>query len=84
MNAKKTLRELFSEPGAGGTLSWGRVSSGLCLMAAIAWVTRLILITHTLPDFAGLTGFVTAPYAANKMAAAAQAFSKDKEDTSKL
>jgi hypothetical protein len=73
----KIIREVLSEPGVGGTLSWGRVAASCSLLAAIAWVSRLVFLTHSLPALDGITGFVVGPYAANKVSAAAQAFSNN-------
>lgn len=73
MDIKKIAKEVFSEPT--GTLSWGRIASTVSLLAAIAWVTKLVLLTHTLPDLSGITGFVSGPYLANKVSTAVQAFS---------
>lgn len=77
MSVKSVIKEVLSEPGSGGTLSWGRCASSVALMASLAWVTRLILVTHALPDLTGITGFTLAPYAAGKAAAAAQAYSNN-------
>jgi hypothetical protein len=63
----KTLKEIYSEPGPQGTLSWGRVAATITLLAAIAWVTRIVLMTHALPALDGITAFGLAPYAANRI-----------------
>jgi hypothetical protein len=73
---KIAIRELFSEPGANGTLSWGRVASAVALLGALVWVSKIVFQTHTLPAFDGITAFVLAPYGANKVATAAQAFAQ--------
>ena len=65
----------MSEPGANGTLSWGRVASSICLIAAIVWISHILIHTHALPALDGITGFVAAPYASNKVATAVQSFS---------
>lgn len=70
---KKLSRELFSESGA-GFISWGRVASTVALIAGIAWVTHIVWTTKTLPALDGVTAFGVGPYAANKVAAATQAF----------
>ena len=72
---KKAIREILSEPGPNGTLSWGRCAATVSLLASIVWVTRLILLNHALPDLSGASAFAIAPYAANKVAMAAQSFS---------
>jgi hypothetical protein len=74
---KKIIREIFSEPGPNGTLSWGRVAATITLFAAITWVTRIVLLTHALPDLSGATAFGLSPYVANKGAALAQSFSQN-------
>jgi len=68
-NIPKLVREVLSEPG-GGTLSWGRIASTTTLFAALAWVTHLVLKTGALPALDGISGFIIAPYAANKAATA--------------
>jgi hypothetical protein len=75
MDTKKIIREILSEPT--GTLSWGRIASTTALVAAIAWVTRLVLTTHAMPDLTGISTFVVAPYGANKVATAVQSFSNN-------
>jgi hypothetical protein len=72
-HAKKILREVLSEPGGG--LSWGRVASAISLLASLVWVSHIILHTHAMPDLTGTTALVVGPYAAGKVAAAAQSFS---------
>ena len=69
------MHELFSEPGANGTMSWGRMASALALLGAIVWISRIVFLTHQLPAFDGITAFVLAPYGTNKVITAAQAFS---------
>jgi len=72
---KKDVRELFSEPGPTGTLSWGRVASAIALVASLFWVTHIVLLTHVLPSLSSVTGMIVGPYAANKAGAAVQAHS---------
>ena len=72
---KKIVREIHSEPGPNGTLSWGRIGASASLLAAIAWVTSIVIHSHTLPALDGISGFVVAPYAANRIATAVQSFS---------
>lgn len=71
---KKIARELFSEPGPNGTLSWGRVASAVALVASVTWVSRILIHTGALPSLASITGFVTAPYASGKVGSAVQSF----------
>ena len=74
---KKTVREIMSEPNGGG-LSWGRVASSVALLAAITWVTRVLLMSHAMPgDLSGITGFVVAPYTGSAMKTAVQSFSQN-------
>ena len=72
---KKIFREILSEPN-GGTLSWGRVASSIALIAAIIWITKIVLFTHALPALDGASGFIVAPYASNKITTAVQSFGK--------
>lgn len=71
---KKIFREIFNDP-ASNTLSWGRVASSVALLAGIAWVSRIVMHTHSLPALDGITGFILGPYAANKVTTAIQSFS---------
>jgi hypothetical protein len=72
---KKILREIHSEPGPNGTLSWGRCASSLSLVSGIIWVSHILVHTHGLPALDGVTAFTLAPYASNKITTAAQSFS---------
>lgn len=72
---KKVLREILSEPGPNGSLSWGRVASSVALVASIIWVSKEIILTGHLPPMEGVTGFMISPYMANKATNAVQAFS---------
>lgn len=74
---RKVIREIHSEPGPNGTLSWGRIAATASLLAAISWVTSIVFKTHALPDLAGAAGFVVAPYTANRIATAVQSFSSN-------
>lgn len=78
---KKALREIHTDP-SGGVLSWGRVASSIALVACIFWATKVLLYTHAMPSLDGATGFIVAPYVANKTANAVQSFTK-KDDTVK-
>ncbi len=73
----KVVRETLSEPGTNGTLSWGRVASSVFGIAALVWVSRILYLTHSLPSLDGVTTFVLGPYASNKIATAAQAYSQN-------
>lgn len=72
---KKIIREILSEPGPNGTLSWGRCAATVSLLAGIVWVSKIVLTTHGLPDLSGVSLWATAPYAATKAGAAVQSFS---------
>lgn len=73
----KVVREVLSEPGTNGTLSWGRVASSVFGIAALVWVSRIWYLTGGLPSLDGVTTFVLGPYASNKVATAAQAYSQN-------
>ena len=50
--------------------STGRILSAVCTVAAIVWVSLLWKHSHVMPDvgtLGGLTAFMTAHYAANKL-----------------
>jgi hypothetical protein len=74
--AAKIIREVLSEPN-GGTLSWGRIASTVCLVAAIVWVSRVAFHNWSIPSLDGIATFVLGPYAANKVSTAAQSFSNN-------
>lgn len=74
---KKDIRELFSEPGPAGTLSWGRVASAIALVASLCWITHIVLHTHALPDMTSTTALIVGPYATNKVGSAVQSFSSN-------
>ena len=74
---KKICREIFGD--SRGVISWGHVASTVALFAAIGWVSYILFKDpgHHLPALDGITGFVVAPYSANKLASAAQSFSQN-------
>lgn len=75
----KTLREIMSEPGSVGTLSWGRVASSFAFAASLGWVTHLLLrgvSVHEIP-FKDLAEFSISPYGANKLTTMIQSFSSN-------
>lgn len=76
MVSKETIREIMSEPGPNGTLSWGRIASSIALMAVIVWGCWLVRLHQTVP-FKEMGEFVISPYGANKLSTAIQAFSKN-------
>ncbi len=48
-----------------GTPSFSRVATGIIVAFALGWVTRIVCKSNILPDFAGLSLFVTVLYGAN-------------------
>jgi len=72
---KKVSREMFGD--SKGVISLGHVMTGVFGLAALVWISRILLLTHALPPLDGITGFVVAPYGANKIATAAQGFSQN-------
>lgn len=70
------IESTLSEPGT-TSLSWGRCASVVSLIAVILWGSIVVYHTHAMPTLIEGTGFVTAPYVANKTATAIQAFSKN-------
>ncbi len=62
----KVLREIHSEPGPVGTLSWGRVACSISLLSTIAWITHILWHTHGLPSLTEPSMFALAPYGVNK------------------
>jgi hypothetical protein len=78
MNAagvKKISREMFGD--SKGVISLGHVMTAVFGIAAIVWVSRILILTHGLPALDGITAFVIGPYSANKIATAAQSFSQN-------
>jgi len=67
------LKSLLSEPD-GSSISYARVSGSIALLATIGWVTYLVLKTHALPPLGEASAFVSASYAVNKVATAAQSY----------
>jgi hypothetical protein len=89
IDTKKSIREVMSEPGPNGTLSWGRVASSFALIIGSGWVTYLLILVppHTVPELRALlaelrnvTEWVLAPYGANKIMTTVQSFSSEKSD----
>lgn len=78
MGIGKKIREILSEPGKDGTLSWGRVAACFTTLTAIGGFLYVVIHSHALPDGAattGAAGFAVSPYVAAKAGAAAQSFS---------
>lgn len=64
------LKGAFSD---GGTPSSSRIISAVCTIAAIGWITHVVVHTHALPDVAsmgGVTAFGTSHYIANRVTTA--------------
>ena len=58
------LKQLFSDqPG----VSFGRMATFISLLAAIAWVTRVVWQTNAIPALDGITLFVVSFYAGGKL-----------------
>jgi hypothetical protein len=74
---KKLVREIHSEPGPNGTLSWGRCASTGMLVAVLIFIGHIVFHSHVLPDLAGASAFAVSPYAANRVATAVQSFSSN-------
>jgi hypothetical protein len=69
------LREVFSEPGGAGSAS--RVMMAFHAFIGSIAVLHVSIHNHVLPDavtMAGVTAFVSAPYAVNKFGSAIAAF----------
>jgi hypothetical protein len=75
VGVNKICREMFGD--SKGVISLGHVMTGLFGLAALIWISKIWWWTHALPPLDGITGFVVAPYGANKIANAAQAFSQN-------
>lgn len=67
-----TFKEALSEKN--GTMSFGRASACAIVLCTLGWVTFVVAKTHTIPDLASPTLFLTsgtaATYGANKVAGA--------------
>ena len=68
--------KVFSEPGPDGTPSTCRVVMALFAVAAVAWVSYMVLRTHNIPDLWHIAAFVSSPYAVNKASATISDFKK--------
>lgn len=57
------IKRLFSdEPG----VSFGRVATAVCLLAAIVWVTHVVWATHAIPALDGVTFWALSFYGVGK------------------
>lgn len=59
--SKSFWRGAFSDPD--GTPSFARVASGVVVVAAVSWVTAVIVMQHSLPTFEGVSAFLVAALA---------------------
>jgi hypothetical protein len=69
------IKSIFSEDDGSGSAS--RVLMVVHAIAGIFWGTHVVWHTHALPDavsLSGVTAFISAPYAINKMHSAVTAF----------
>ncbi len=57
------LRQLFSES---SQASFSRTGSCVALLAACAWVSKIVWATHALPDLEGLVLFISTLYGLGK------------------
>ncbi|MGA9042309.1 MAG: hypothetical protein WB421_17380 [Terriglobales bacterium] len=49
-----------------GTPSFARIGTAVLVAFAVGWVTAIVKWSHALPEFGGLSLFVTVLYGANK------------------
>jgi hypothetical protein len=75
---KPFWRSAFSES---GYPSMSRVMTGFAVLGAIAWTTIIVLRKTELPDFGGMTLFISALYGINKAAQTVTAVSDAKGST---
>ena len=57
-------KSVFSE--SDGTASFSRVATGATIIGSIVWITHIVLKTHALPDFAGVSLLNATLYGLNK------------------
>ncbi len=57
------IRQLFSDS---GQASFSRAGSFLALLAACAWVSKIVWATHALPNLEGLVLFISTLYGLGK------------------
>jgi hypothetical protein len=62
MTMKEFVLGVFSD---GGAPSFSRVATGVVVGFACGWVTAIVRVTHTLPDFQGLSMFIALIYGVN-------------------
>jgi multisubunit Na+/H+ antiporter MnhB subunit len=67
---KDFIKQAFSD---GGSPSSSRIISAVCALAAIGWITHVVIHSHALPGIAetgGITAFTTSHYIANRVTTA--------------
>ncbi len=75
---KRSLKGIMSDPvSPTGNMSWGRWASTATLISSIIWISYLLYTTGHMPPMDGITGYVIAPYTANKVTTVAQSFSQN-------
>lgn len=55
-----------------GTPSFSRVATAVLVAFACGWITAVVRYSHSLPELAGIGGFITVLYGANRIAAILQ------------
>lgn len=65
-----------------GVISLGHVLTAVFGVAAVVWISHILILTHSLPALDGITTFVLAPYGTNKLTNTVQAFSQNPVSTS--
>ncbi len=78
-NLGKVAREVLSEPGPNGTLSWGRIASSVVLVAAVVWIAHSLIkgvVLSSIP-WRDIGEFILMPYGSNKLSTMVQAFSQN-------
>jgi len=70
------LKSALSESDGKG--SFTRLATGVLVLAALVWITRLVWVNAALPDFGGLTLFISALYGLNKASSAVDKLTENK------
>ncbi len=67
---KEFFKQAFSD---NGSPSSSRIISAVCALAAIGWISHVVIHTHALPggvETGGITAFTTSHYIANRITTA--------------
>jgi hypothetical protein len=72
----KFLAGVFSEPAPANSPSAARLIMGLFAVAAVGWVSYLVVTTKVIPDLWHIAAFVSSPYAINKASASLADFKR--------